>query len=209
MPGVGKPPNGTVVLLHGRGDNAAGIAPLAFDLNREDLRVISVQAPLALDPLQSDGYEWYRMHEAGQTEQPTLLESLAGLASFIESLVRIVPGHAGRVVLQGFSQGAVTALGLQAQRPDLVSGVIAMSGYFPFKQKNVVNNFKGQPIFVGHGTMDTVIPIDIGRQSHILLKELGADVTYREYPISHQISTDELGDIRAWLDGILPALNQS
>lgn len=204
IPGVAKPTNGTVVLLHGRGDNAAGIAPLAFELNRDDLRVVSVQAPLVLDPAHGGGYEWYRMHEAGQTEQPTLLQSLTVLTSFIESMAQIFPDSSGRVVLLGFSQGAVTALGLQAQRPDLVAGVIATSGYFPLKPKDVVENLRGQPIFIGHGTTDTVIPIAIGRQSHILLTELGANVTYREYPISHQISTDELVDIRTWLDRTLP-----
>lgn len=209
MPGAPRPRNGTVVLLHGRGDNATGIAPLAFELNREDLRVISVQAPLTLNPPHDGGYEWYRMYEAGQTEQPTLLESLATLASFLESIVRKYPDNAERVVVMGFSQGAVAALGVQAQRPDLVTGVVAMSGYFPLQAKAIGTNLIGQPIFLGHGTSDTVIPVTLGRQSLKILEELKAAVTYHEYPIGHQISMDELEDIRAWLDEILPRPKQS
>jgi len=209
IPGTPKSLNGTVALLHGRGDNATGIAPLAFELNREDLHVISIQAPLVLDPPYAGGYEWYRMHEAGQPEQPTLFASLTALASFLESILRKYPDGADRVVLMGFSQGAVSALGLQAQRPDLVAGVIAMSGYFPLEAEDIGTNLDGQPIFLGHGTADPVIPITLGRQSLKTLEKLSATVTYREYPIGHQVSVDELEDIRMWLDGILPRPKKS
>ena len=108
-----------------------------------------------------------------------------------------------RVVLMGFSQGAVAALGIQAQRPDLVAGVIAISGYFPLKTEDLATNLNGAKIFLGHGTSDTVVPVTLGRQSLKILEELSAAVTYREYPIGHQISMDELEDIRVWLDETL------
>ena len=209
IPGTQSPRNDTVVLLHGRGDNATGIAPLAFELNREDLRVISVQAPLTLDPPHDGGYEWYRMHEAGQTEQPTLLESLTALEAFLESTGQKSSDNGDRVVLMGFSQGAVAALGIQAQRPDLVAGVIAISGYFPLKTEDLATNLNGAKIFLGHGTSDTVVPVTLGRQSLKILEELSAAVTYREYPIGHQISMDELKDIRVWLDETLPRPKKS
>ena len=43
---------------------------------------------------------------------------------------RLIPE---RVVLLGFSQGAVMSLGAQALRPDSVAAVIALSGYFPIE----------------------------------------------------------------------------
>ena len=37
------------------------------------------------------------------------------------------------------------------------------------------------------------------------LAGLGASVTYREYPLGHQISEEELEDVAGWLTGHLDA----
>jgi phospholipase/carboxylesterase len=57
----------------------------------------------------------------------------------------------------------------------------------------------GLPIFVAHGSRDTLIPIDQGRVARAKLSELPVELTYREYDMGHEISYDSLKDISEWL----------
>ena len=190
----------TLVLLHGRGDSAAGIAPLAYEFERDDLLVISVQAPLELGGVMAGGYEWYRLREPRRLDEATLRSSLDALGEFLDAVTAAYPIDPERLVLLGFSQGAVMSLGAQALRPDSVAGVIALSGYFPIEVEPDAGNLVGRPAFVAHGTHDDIIPVEAGRRTRDLLERHGVDLTYREYPMAHQVSAEEMAEARAWLN---------
>lgn len=193
----------TLVLLHGRGDSAAGIAPLAYEFERDDLLVISVQAPLELGGVMAGGYEWYRMREPRSLDEATLRASLESLAEFLDTVKAGYPVDPERVVLLGFSQGAVISLGAQALRPDSVAGVIGLSGYFPIEVEPQAGNLVRRAAFVAHGVYDDIIPVEAGRRTRDLLGRHGVDLTYREYPMAHQLSAEEMTDVRAWLNRLL------
>ena len=193
----------TLVLLHGRGDSAAGIAPLAYEFQRDDLLVLSVQAPLELGGVMAGGYEWYRLREPRSLDEATLRASLDALAEFLDTVKGAYPVDLERVVLLGFSQGAVMALGAQALRPDSVAGVIALSGYFPIEVESEADSLVGRPAFVAHGVYDDIIPVEAGRRTRDLLDRHGVDQTYREYRMAHQVSAEEMAEARAWLNHLL------
>jgi phospholipase/carboxylesterase len=56
---------------------------------------------------------------------------------------------------------------------------------------------------VVHGTRDQTLPIANGRASRDLLQGLPVDLTYREYPIAHEVSAESLADVAAWLSARL------
>ena len=93
------------------------------------------------------------------------------------------------------------SLGAQALRPDSVAGVIALSGYFPIEVEPDAGNLVGRPAFVAHGVYDDIIPVEAGRRTRDLLERHGVDLTYREYGMAHQVSAEEMGEVRAWLNG--------
>ena len=192
-----------LVLLHGRGDSAAGIAPLGYEFERDDLLMISVQAPLELGGVMAGGYEWYRLREPRRLDEATLRASLDALAEFLDAVKSAYPIDPERVVLLGFSQGAVMSLGTQALQPESVAGVIALSGYFPIEVESEAGNLVGRPAFVAHGVYDDIIPAEAGRRTRDLLERHGVDLTYREYSMAHQVSAEEMGDVRGWLDQLL------
>ena len=196
----------TLVLLHGRGDSAAGILPLAYELERDDLLVISVQAPLELGGVMAGGYEWYRLQPPKGLNEATLRASLAALAEFLDTVKARYPVDPERVVLLGFSQGAVMSLGAQALRPESVAGVIALSGYFPIEVESEAGNLVGRPAFVAHGVHDDIIPVEAGRRTRDLLERHGVDLTYREYAMAHQVSAEEMGEARAWLNRLVGSI---
>ena len=192
-----------LVLLHGRGDSAAGIAPLGYEFERDDLLVLSVQATLELGGVMAGGYEWYRLRQPRSLDEATLRGSLDALAEFLDTVKGAYPVDPERIVLLGFSQGAVMSLGAQALQPDSVSGVIALSGYFPIEVEPEAGNLVGRPTFVAHGVHDDIIPVVAGRRTRDLLERHGVDVTYREYPMAHQVSAEEMAEARAWLNQLL------
>lgn len=199
----------TLVLLHGRGDSAAGILPLAYEFERDDLLVISVQAPLELGGVMAGGYEWYRLQQPRSLNEATLRASLEALAEFLDTVKASYPVDPERVVLLGFSQGAVMSLGAQALQPENVAGVIALSGYFPIEVESDAGNLVGAPAFVAHGVHDDIIPVEAGRRTRDLLERHGVDLTYREYPMAHNVSAEEMAEARAWIDQLLGQIGPS
>ena len=125
------------------------------------------------------------------------------LARLLGTLGDVYPINPEQIVLFGFSQGAVMALALQALHPNSVAGVVALSGYFPVEYLGDTSDLANCPVFIGHGTVDHIIPIESGRKSRDVLKSSGAQITYREYPMGHQVSEDEMTDVRRWLNKIL------
>jgi phospholipase/carboxylesterase len=50
-----------------------------------------------------------------------------------------------------------------------------------------------------HGQQDAVLPLQLGAWSRDVLKDRGFDVTWKEYPMAHQVCAEEIRDIGAWL----------
>jgi phospholipase/carboxylesterase len=113
-----------------------------------------------------------------------------------------------RIVLGGFSQGAVLALsvGLGAGRPR-PAAVIAFSGFLPEVEGWELGEGPWPPIAIGHGTFDPIIPVEFGQRARDRLVAAGATVLYREYPLPHAIDPGFVEDLRPLLRGALSDLD--
>lgn len=195
-----------LVLLHGRGADAHDLLPLANELGSADLLVVSPQAPYALPGPFGMGYAWYDMHDIGDPDPLTFEPSLTRLREFLDAVVAGYPVDAQRVVLLGFSQGAVMSLATASTDPRRLAGVVALSGYLPESVECAEGgSLDDLPIFIGHGNADPLIPATEGHHARDILIAKGADVTYREYSVAHRIAPAELDDIREWLSDRLGA----
>ena len=77
----------------------------------------------------------------------------------------------------------------------LLSGALALDGGAATQDR-----LSGLPVFVAHGTFDTVIPPElVGQTLRYLRERSGAALTERTYPRDHSIARREIGDIAAWL----------
>jgi phospholipase/carboxylesterase len=170
--------------------------------------VVSARAPVALD---YGGYGWFRIDftprgmEADIEQAKRSLELLPG---FIDGLVETYGAAPRRVYLAGFSQGAMMSLALLLTRPEKVAGVVAMSGRLP---KQVLGQapdreaLTGKPVLVTHGLYDTMLPVENGRAARDYLEALPVKLTYREYPMAHEVSAASLRDVTGWLSERLDA----
>ncbi len=191
----------TVVLLHGRGATAGDLLPLAPELGRDDLLAIAPQAPYELRGPFGLGFAWYEMPQFEGSERTGIALSLQRLDEFLDAALAAYPIDRDRLVLLGFSQGAVMALAAGLHKPRRTAGVVALSGYLDDSTARAdADQLAGLPVFMAHGNRDLVIPLAASYQSREDLITCGADVSYHEYPAGHEITPEELADIRRWLE---------
>jgi phospholipase/carboxylesterase len=172
---------GAFVLVHGRGANEHDLLALfdAIDPERR-LHGYSPRGPLSLPP---GGAHWYAVPRVGYPDPVTFAQGYAALGEFVDALPH------ERVILGGFSQGAVMSLavGLGTGRPR-PAAVIALSGFVPTVDGWELDAGRPfPPIAMAHGTYDPVIPVEHAHRSLAQLEAAGAEVLYREYPIDHAI----------------------
>lgn len=194
-----RPP--LLLLLHGYGSNEDDLYGLAPYTDARFL-VVSARAP---HMLQAGSFAWFNLAftERGivaDTEEAAA--SLSALSKFIDRLGETYDFDARRVYLMGFSQGAMMALALALTQPEKVAAVVAMSGRLPAQvvaQVAAPDALAGLPVFVAHGIYDPMIPLQDGRDARDALAKLPVALTYREYPMAHEVTLESLGDISAWL----------
>lgn len=101
------------------------------------------------------------------------------------------------IVLGGFSQGAAVALltGLSQTTPLL--GIVAFSGYVPHHPRfdEISDIAKQIPIFMAHGSIDSVIPMHKAEEGVMTLNKAQANVEFHQYAMMHELCPDEIADL--------------
>ena len=191
-----------LVLLHGLGSNERDLVGLGSQLDPR-LTVVSVRAPRPY----RGGFAWFGIDwRTDGSLVPNTTQARVTLADFVHWL-GATPARLGtdprRTYLLGFSQGAMMSLGVLRTAPERVAGIVALSGKFGedlFDQAQAPSDaMAGVALFVAHGTNDDLLPVSDGRAIRDVFQPLIRDFTYREYPISHAIGSDEIDDVAAWL----------
>ena len=194
--------NPLLLLLHGYGSNEEDLFSFASELP-DEYYVISARAPY---DLQYGSYAWYAINfDADQNkfsdhDQAVLSRDL--VVKFLEELKTKFPIDISNITLIGFSQGSILSYSIALSYPKIVQRVGALSGYLNLDTTidNYQNNdFSNLKIFASHGTVDQVIPVEWARKTDPILKSLGINSTYKEYPIGHGVSPQNFYDLKSWL----------
>jgi phospholipase/carboxylesterase len=191
--------------MHGRGADEHDLAPLLQTLDPDgDLLGFLPRGPLALPP---GGRHWYVLREVGSPDRETFLQTFALLSNWLDGVLAENEITPDRLVLGGFSQGAVMAysLGLGAGRPQ-PAGILAFSGFIPR-----VDGFEldlegrtGLPVSISHGSLDPIISVEFAREARTRLEAAGLAVRYREDPVPHTIAPGALAQAKEVLAEALP-----
>ena len=206
-----KPENAPlIIMLHGYGSNEKDLIQLAPSL-RPEFRYISARAPEEMD---FGMFAWFPLEftptgiRVDHGEAQRAVEQLIG---FIREIIAEYQPLGNKVFLMGFSQGTVMSYLTAFLAPELLHGVIACSGQLP--EKTVPHDtlkpvLKRLPFLVMHGSFDDVLPIAKGLAAKAWLEEHVEDLTWRQYPIAHQISDSGVELMRTWLEKRLPQAPQ-
>ncbi len=194
-------PEGALVLFHGRGADERDLYPLLDALDPERrLLGITPRGPLSLPP---GGSHWYRLGGIPTPDPSTFFPSYEAAGALLDAL----PVPIERVVIGGFSQGAVMSwalgLGRLASGParPRPAGIIALSGFVPEVDgfDLDLDDLDGYPIAVAHGSHDPVIPAEFGRAAAERVRVAGADLLWRETPVPHTIDPRVLPELREFV----------
>lgn len=199
----GEAPHPGLIMMHGLGSHEMDMLSLAEWLDPR-LYVVSVRAPFPYGP----GFMWYDLYQHGPgLGGPGIEESLDRLERFLAEALAGYPLDRNRLYAGGFSQGAAMAAALALLHPDRVAGAVMASGFLPPPDGRGyrLEEIAGHPFFQAHGTYDQTVPIEYAHMTRSFLQRTPVDLTYREYPIGHEVSMEELQDMRAWLEGVLEA----
>lgn len=203
LPPEGSPPGPfpAIILLHGRGADEEDLVGLTPFLPEQAL-VISVRAPFDYE---GGGYTWYDVQAFGTPDSRRFRESCDRLQTFLADVRTAYPVDPARMILLGFSMGAVMSFVTALTTPEIVRGVVAHSGYIP---EGTHLTYRWQDLarttfFITHGTMDPVIPIQLARRVRTLFEGSTASWTYREYAVGHEIPDEALREVADWMRPLL------
>lgn len=206
---TGPAPAWSILWLHGLGADGHDFAPIVPELLRQGwpaLRFVFPHAPVRRVTINNGvpmraWYDIVDMDLANRADEGGVAQSVAQ----VEALVaregeRGVPRS--RVVLAGFSQGGAVTLAAGLRSTEPLAGLVALSTYVPSAHKArdaLVAGAERQPVFMGHGSQDPVVPFQAGRQSAELLRGLGFSVDWHAYPMPHSVCAEEIRDLGDWL----------
>jgi phospholipase/carboxylesterase len=213
---TGAAPQASVIWMHGLGADGNDFVPVVQELDLSEapqIRFVFPHAPMQPVTI-NNGYvmrAWYDV-KWGDLEGRSKQADEKGVRASQAAIVQLIEKEVSRgiatekIVLAGFSQGGAIALQTGLRYPNRLAGVMALSTYLPlaqsFEQEAAAQN-RATAIFMAHGTQDNVVPYQMGIRSRDVLMQHGYDVKWREYPMQHSVSIEELRDIAAWLKATL------
>ena len=210
---TGPNPRAAVIVLHGLGADGNDFVPVASELALDDVgpvRFVFPHAPVMPVTL-NNGYRmraWYDIlgtELVRQEDERGLRASTAAVEALLaREKARGIP--AGRIVLAGFSQGCAMSLMAGLRHGERLAGIVGLSGYLPLAATLAAERSDANaltPIFMAHGQYDNVVPLARGKASADVLRGLGYDVQWREYPMAHSVCMEEIADMNTWLLRVL------
>lgn len=207
---TGPAPHHSVVWLHGLGADGHDFEPIVPELVRPHwppLRFVFPHAPIR--PITLNGgmhmRGWYDIPSldlAARQDEAGILGSVAEVEALLQS--ELASGIAsGNLLLAGFSQGGAVALAAGLAQPQRLAGIVALSTYLPIAEVVAARRSpaqQGLPVFFGHGRLDPIVPVALGRHSAQQLEAWGHPVQWRDYPMQHSVSAEEIGDLADWME---------
>jgi phospholipase/carboxylesterase len=188
----------TLVLCHGFGAPAEDLVPLARLLDApEGTRWVFPAAPLELGLPFSDARAWW-MIDLARYERDIregrgatwTREVPAGLAPARQRLIALVEELApSRLILGGFSQGAMLACDVALRTNLPLAGLVLLSGAIVAEDEWAPRFAarRGLRIFQSHGSEDPLLPYVVAERLRMLWENAGADVTFEGFRGGHDL----------------------
>lgn len=194
-----------LLMLHGVGSNEQDLVTLAKHFDPR-FKVYSLRAPLVLS---SASFAWFHVNFTAQGPIHNKEEAEASrllLKNFILKLKEMPDVDPEQIFLLGFSQGAIMNLSLAFTEPDLVKGVVAISGRTLQEVQALAKDrtYQVSPkVLLVHGIHDSKLPLFHGETSDAVLSAAKFDHEFKKYNANHEITFEMIQDIQKWLSSQL------
>ncbi|MEX0714957.1 MAG: dienelactone hydrolase family protein [Planctomycetaceae bacterium] len=220
------PPRIGVVLCHGFGAPATDLVPLAPALLRlepglrEFVRFVFPAAPLSLDAEGLlGGRAWWPLDiqrlvlATEQSELRDLREEIPkGLQKSSDLLTALVDEWSegtglsmDRIVLGGFSQGAMLATDVSLRLPERPGALCVFSGTLTAEPewRDLAALRGALPVFQSHGLQDPLLPFEAAEWLRDMFLEAGLPVDFLPFEGGHTIPQEALVRVAALLERLI------
>lgn len=199
---------GSVVWLHGLGASGHDFEPIVPMLGQPRVRFVFPHAP-PMPVTINGGFvmpSWYDITTLDRTPKREHEPDIRRSAQHIEALLAREKDRGLRsdqIVLAGFSQGAAMTLHVGLRHPEPLAGLLVLSGYQLIADTYEAERHEANlatPIFMGHGTHDDMVQVDLGQKARDRLRaaQPNATIDWHEFPIGHEVSVPEVEQVARW-----------
>ena len=205
-----KDPDISIIWLHGLGATNQDFVPIIPELNLPEslkIRFIFPQAP-SIPVTINQGYvmpAWYdllSMDIDRKVDERQLKLSASEIQRFIDK--EIDRGiESKNIIVAGFSQGAAVSYEAALTYSKPLGGLLTLSGYLATMDSIILHDENRKlSIFMGHGTNDEVVPVELSYKAEKYLMDNGYFPKFNTYPIEHTVSPEEVKDISNWIQSL-------
>ena len=191
------------VLLHGFGASGEDLVPLAGEIDVPSVRYAFPEAPLEISGVHGAARAWWMLDLARleedlrrgaprdrRDEVPDGLPAARGqVLRLLDQLEARFAAPGARLVLGGFSQGAMLALDVALHRERPPAGLILMSGTLiaEAEWQPRMASLAGVPVMMSHGRHDALLPYHVAEVLRDRLTAAGAVVDWQPFLGEHEI----------------------
>lgn len=191
--------SGLVIFLHGYGADGADLLGLA-DVLAPHLPGVAFVAPDAPERCVGGGFgfQWFPIPWLDGSPQAAaeagLVAAAEDLNGFLDAQLAAEGLAPDRLVLVGFSQGAMMSLHVAVRRAEPVAGVVAISGRLLAPERLEADAVSKPPVLLVHGDQDPVVPFaDMGKAGDALVAAGFQTFGHVMRGTGHGIAPDGLG----------------
>ena len=203
-------PSALVVFLHGYGADGADLLGLA-DVLAPHLPGVGFLAPDAPERCVGGGFgfQWFPIPWIDGSPQALADAGLDAAAEdlngFLDARLAEVGLPPDRLVLIGFSQGAMMSLHVAPRRAEAIAGVVAISGRLLRPEMLAAQALSQPPVLLMHGDQDPVVPFaDMAKAGDALVAAGFTTFGHVMKGTGHGIAPDGLGVALQFLKDQLP-----
>jgi phospholipase/carboxylesterase len=172
-----------MLVMHGLGDSMESYRPLVGELAIPRMNYLLLNAP----DHYMGGYSWYDIYD---NPEPGIVRSRQLIAELLEHQHRQGFPYEKMFVF-GFSQGCLMTTEIGMRFPNVLGGLIGISGYVYdpeklFAERSAVA--EKQSFLITHGDMDPLLPLDHSRRIYRFLAESGIPIQWVEFNKAHSFA---------------------
>ena len=189
-----------VIMMHGRGADAydlADVAPLLDGPGGYRFIFPNAPRPWEAQPGMTFGFTWF---DGWPPRGESFHESRKLVLQFIDAVVKQYEPPAGKLIISGFSQGALMALDVGFRTAQKVAGIVAMSGAIYEDELPDFDARRDTRVLLVHGTIDEVINVNAARRTRRVLESHNLDPEYHEFVMGHQLNEESIAVVAEFMN---------
>lgn len=182
----------TIFLLHGTGGDETDLLPLVAPL-RTTYNFVGLKGNVSEQGMA----RFFERTAAGQFNQANIRQEASKLAAFLQAWYEKNHVSANEVAFVGYSNGANMILALMFLYPALIDRGVLLHPMLPFQPEK--SDLQHKKFLLTYGVHDQMIPLTESQKVMATLKKAGAEVTLITHDGGHQIQSQEVTALHAFL----------